>query len=95
VALQTLATAIAKARSARYPGNFDETKWGQAAVYLRKSGFIKQHEEGGLTGVFSFLSQGAHTPIGFTEEEFTRLGRSLTVSFCYFLVKTWNASDSR
>jgi hypothetical protein len=94
VALQALATTIAKARSARYPGTFDETKWGQVAAYLRKSRFIKQNEEEGLTGVFSFLSQGAHIPIGFTEEEFTRLGRSLAVSFCYFLVKAWNGSAS-
>jgi hypothetical protein len=91
VALQTLATAIAKARRSSHPGNFDEAKWGQVAAYLRKSSFIKQHEEDGLTGVFSFLSQGAHVPIGFTEEEFTRLGRSLAVSFCYFLTKRLNA----
>jgi hypothetical protein len=91
VALQTLATAIAKARRSSHPGNFDEAKWGQVAAYLRKSSFIKQHEEDGLTGVFSFLSQGAHVPIGFTEKEFTRLGRSLAVSFCYFLTKRLNA----
>jgi hypothetical protein len=91
VALQTLATAIAKARATSHPGSFDEAKWGQVIAYLQKSGFIKQHQEDGLTGVFSFLSQGAHVPIGFTEEEFTRLGRSLAVSFCYFLVKTLNA----
>jgi hypothetical protein len=91
VALQTLATAIAKTRCGSHPSGFDETKWGQVVAYLRKSAFIKQHEEDGLTGVFSFLSQGAHVPIGFTEEEFTRLGRSLAVSFCYFLAKTLNA----
>jgi hypothetical protein len=91
VALQTLATAIAKARRGSHPGNFDEAKWGEVVAYLRKSAFIKKHEEKGLTGVFSFLSQGAHVPIGFTEEEFTRLGRSLTMSFCYFLTKTLNA----
>ena len=68
VALQSLATAIAKARSARHAGTFDETKWGQVVAYLRKSGFVKQHEEEGLTGIFAFLSQGAHIPVGFTEE---------------------------
>ena len=91
VALQTLATAIAKAHRVSHPGSFDETKWGQVVAYLQKSGYIKQHQADGLTGVFSFLSQGAHIPIGFTEEEFTRLGRSLAVSFCYFLAKTLNA----
>jgi hypothetical protein len=92
VALQTLATAIAKARRGSRPGSFDETKWGQVVAYLRASGFITKQQEEGLTGVFSFLSPGAHIPIGFTEEEFTRLGRSLAVSFCYFLAKTLNVS---
>jgi hypothetical protein len=91
VALQTLATGIARTRRDSHPGDFDEAKWGQVVSYLRKSAFIKQHQEDGLAGVFSFLSQGAHVPIGFTEEEFTRLGRSLAVSFCYFLTKTLNA----
>src|SRR5207244_2294518 len=33
VALQTLATAIAKARRGSHPGNFDEAKWGQVVAY--------------------------------------------------------------
>jgi hypothetical protein len=94
VALQTLATAVAKARRSSHPANFDETKWGQVAAFLRKSGFIQQHQEDALTGVFSFLSEGAHVPIGFTEVDFTRLGRRLAVSFCYFIVKTLDASHS-
>jgi len=91
VALQTLATGIAVARHGHDPASFDETKWGQVAAYLRTSGFITQQQEDGLTGVFTFLSPGAHVPIGFTQEEFARLGRSLSVSFCYFLAKTLNA----
>jgi hypothetical protein len=94
VALQTMATAIAKARCITHPGNFDANKWGQVASYLRTSGFIDRPEEDGLTGVFSFLSPGAHLPVGFTQEEFTRLGRSLAVSFCYFLAKRLNAGGS-
>ena len=46
--------------------------------------------EKGLTGVFSFISPGSHIPVGFSEEEFARLGRSLAVSFCYFLAKQFN-----
>lgn len=94
VALQALATAIANARRANHPGNFDETKWGQVADYLRKTDFINQNQEQGLTGVFSFLSGGAHIPIGFNDEEFARLGRGLAVSFCYFLIKTLNSCES-
>lgn len=91
VALQTLATSIAKARQATCPGNFDALKWGQVVAYLKTSNFIKLKEEEGLTGVFSFISPGAHIPIGFTEQEFVRLGRSLALSMCYFLVKRWNS----
>ncbi len=94
VALQTLATSIAKARQAAYPGNFDPSKWGEVVAYLRKSKFINTKEEEGLTGVFSFISPGSHIPIGFTEQEFVRLGRSLALSMCYFLVKGWNGETT-
>ncbi len=93
VALQTLATSIAQARLPDHPGNFDDTKWGQVVTYLRTSSFISEKQEEGLTGVFSFISPGSHKPIGFSEEEFARLGRSLAVSICYFLAKRLNASE--
>ena len=93
VALQTLATSIAKVRLQNHPGNFDDAKWGQVIDYLRTSGFITEKQEEGLTGVFSFISPGSHSPIGFSEEEFARLGRSLAVSICYFLVKQLNAGE--
>jgi hypothetical protein len=90
VALQSLATSIAKSRQASHPGSFDASKWGQVVAYLRTSGLITQQQEVGITGVFSLLSPGSHSPVGFTEQEFARLGRSLGVSLCYFLVKTFN-----
>ena len=93
VALQTLATSIAQARLQGHPGNFDAEKWGQIVAYLRKSDFVTKKQEEGLTGVFSFISPGSHKPIGFSEEEFARLGRSLAVSICYFLVKQLNAGE--
>ena len=91
VALQTLATSISQARLAGHPGNFEATKWGHVIAYLRASDFITQQQERGLASVFGFISPGSHTPIGFNEEEFGRLGRSLAVSICYFLVKRFNA----
>ena len=91
VSLQTLATSIAQARLSNHPADFDSSKWGEVVAYLRRSNFITQQHERGLTGVFSFVSPGSHTPIGFTEQEFTRLGRTLVISFCYFLVKRWNS----
>lgn len=93
VALQTLARSIAQARLPNHPGNFDIEKWGQVLAYLRTSGFIDAHQEHGISGVFDFVSPGAHTPIGLSEREFARLGRALVVSFCYFLAKRLNAGD--
>ena len=92
VALQTLATSIARERLPNHPGSFDETKWGQVIAYLRTSSFITQQQEHGLAGVFGLISPGSHTPIGFDEEEFARLGRGLAVSISYFLAKRLNAN---
>lgn len=90
VALQTLATAISRANAISRPGGFDESKWGQVAAHLRTSGLITQGEEIGLAGVFTFVSPGAHTPVGLSETEMVRLGRSLVVGMCYFLIKRFN-----
>jgi hypothetical protein len=90
VALQTLGTAIARVRRASQPRNFDEAIWGQVLAYLRVSGLITQEEEQGIAGVYGFVSPAAHRPVGFTEEELARLGRSLAASMCYFLVKRHN-----
>lgn len=94
VALQTLATSIATVRTTSHPGKFDPTKWGQVVAYLRTSGFISEAEEKGLGGVFGFISPGAHTPIGLTEQELARLGRSLAASMCYFMVKKFNGQQT-
>lgn len=90
VALQTLATAIAKARTTTYPGSFDETNWYQVSEYLQSSNLITKAETKGIKGVFGFVSPGAHIRVGHREEEMVRLGRSLVVSMCYFLVKCYN-----
>ncbi len=93
VALQTLARTIAVRRRAAHPGNFTEDKWGQVVTYLRTSSFIDKNEEEGLTGVYSFISPGSHVPLGMSDLEFARLGRTLAFSCCYFLVKAANAAD--
>jgi hypothetical protein len=89
VALQTLATAIAKVRVSQYPGNFEEKKWGSVLNYLQISGFLTQEQEKGLAGAFGFVSPGSHVPIGLTEKEATRLGRSLILAMCWFLIKRY------
>jgi hypothetical protein len=69
----------------------DPTKFGAIVAYLRNQvGFLDVKEEAGIVGVYSFLSPGAHVPVGFTEEEMVRLGRSMIAAICYFLVKKHN-----
>lgn len=91
VALQTLATSISAFYESSQPSGFDDKKWGQVLAHLRTSGFVTEEEEKGLGGVFTFVSPGAHAPVGLSEVETARLGRSLAVSMCYFLVKQFNA----
>lgn len=87
VALQTLATSIAVTRLAKHPGNFDKTKWGPVLAYLRTSGFITKEEEDGFAGVFRFVSLGSHVPLGLSEMEMARLGRSFVAGMCWFMIK--------
>jgi len=90
VGLETLAKTIAMARNQTHPGSFNETSWGSVLSYLRISGLITVEEEKALAGVYGFLSQGAHQPIGFTAQEMARLGRSLAANMSYFLIKRYN-----
>ena len=94
VALETLAKsiALALARHSNHAGNFNPAKWGEVIAWLRKSAFITEEQECGIAGLFRFLSPGSHTPIG--EEEFARLGHSLSILICYFLVKRFNATEA-
>ena len=92
VVLQTLATSMAKELPSQNSPSFESSKWGSILAFLRESAFITVQEEKCLAGVYGLISQGSHVPIGFTEQEFARLGRSLALSLCYFLAKSWNES---
>jgi len=87
VALETLASDIASHRVPPGAPGFDSSKWGSVIQHLRLAGFLTQEEEKGLAGLFSFLSPGSHRPIGITEAEMARLGRSLGLNMCWFLLK--------
>jgi hypothetical protein len=91
VALQTLATTIGQARVSAHPGSFDVTKWGSIIAYLRGTGFITTEEERGLTGVFGFVSPGSHRPLGLSDKEIARLGRSFVSGMCWLLIKRYRA----
>ena len=90
IALESLARSIAQQMQGSQPGEYDPSKWGAIVAYLRKSGFIDCREEAALVGVYGLMSRASHTPIGFSEMEFARLGRSLALGFCYFLIKQFN-----
>lgn len=91
VALETLAVDIAQGRhvSGRYAAVAapDFSKWGSVIAYLRQVGLITSEEERGLTGVFGFLSPGSHRPMGVSDEQLTRLGRSFAMNMSWFLLK--------
>lgn len=91
VSLESLTKSIAETfwTSAPMPG--DPSKFGANIAYLRSQiGFLSQKEEAGIAGVYAFVSPGAHVPVGLTEEEMVRLGRTMIAAMCYFLIKRYN-----
>ncbi|EPA0533109.1 TPA: hypothetical protein N2743_004419 [Vibrio parahaemolyticus] len=89
IALETLVREIAfdKGFTTTRTGN----TWGPSLNYLKTNGFIDQKDENALSSVYTFISNGAHIPLGFSQEEFVRLGRNLCYSMCYFVIKKFNA----
>ncbi len=89
IALETLVREIAleKGFTTARTGN----TWGPSLGYLKTNGFIDQKDENALASVYTFISNGSHIPLGFTEAEFVRLGRNMCTSMCYFVIKKYNA----
>ncbi|HAV1338197.1 hypothetical protein CGG78_24015 [Vibrio parahaemolyticus] len=90
IALETIVREIAILNgfvNTRGGGN----TWGPSLAHLRMCGFIDTKEEQALAAVFTFISNGAHIPLGFSHEEFVRLGRNMCSSMCYFVMKKFNA----
>lgn len=96
VALETLAREVAleAAMVARTPFPYNPSKWGDLIRYLRERDEISPEEERGLIGVYGFVSPGAHRPIGLPLEQMTRLGRTLALNMCWFLLHNRNAQRS-
>jgi hypothetical protein len=91
VSLETIVKDMAILWSTSIPMPGDPTKFGANVAYLEHQvRFLAKEEVQGITGVYSFVSPGAHVPLGFTEQEMVRLGRSLIASVSYFLVKKFN-----
>lgn len=88
IALETLVREIAK----HYDLDIDEDSkaWGKSLLYIKDKGFITNKEESAIASTYTFISDGTHIPVGFTEEEFVRFGRNLAMSVCYFVIKKFN-----
>ena len=89
IALETLVREIACSKGFSPTGSGNT--WGPSLAYLKSVSFIDQNEEKALAAVFTFVSNGAHIPLGFSHEEFVRLGRNMCSSMCYFVIKKHNA----
>lgn len=92
VALETLARSIAATQKSADSPAYEQAKWGSVLGFLKSIGFITQEEERGLGGVYGFVSPGSHRPVGISDEEMARLGRSLALGMCWFLVKSYRAA---
>ena len=88
IALETVVRAIAENKGLSLEAG---TKaWGKSLRHLVTKGFFEEKEENAIASSYTFISDGSHVPIGFTEEEFARFGRNLATSVCYFIVKKFN-----
>ena len=93
VALETLARNIASTQQQSGSPDYDETKWGSVLNFLKVTSFITQEEERGLAGVYGFVSPGSHRSLGISEEAMARLGRSLALSMCWFLIRSYRTAQ--
>ena len=89
IGIETIVRKIAIEKG--FVSNRKGNTWGPSLGFLKQIDFLSEKEEKTLASVFTFISDGAHIPIGFTEEEFVRLGRHLCASMCYFIMKKYNA----
>lgn len=76
----------------------DETStsesWGRSLNILKANGFITDNEEQALVSIYRLVSDGSHKPLGFTDEEYSRYGRNLIMTTCYYIIKKQNASNT-
>lgn len=89
IALETLVRGIAKDKGFQLS---DEKKaWGASLNHLKTISFINDKQEKTIQSIYTFVSDGSHVPLGFTEKEYTRFGRNLITSICYFISKLLTA----
>lgn len=84
IALETLIRTIAIDKY-----NNTNDSWGSALNNLKTNSFLIQIEEDLMAKTYSFVSNGSHIPLGFTNEEYARYGRNLLMSKCYYIIKKY------
>jgi len=89
IALERIAVGMANA--IQNESDSHDVRWGHAIASLRELEYIDKREESCLAGVYGLISSGSHAPIGLDEKEFVRLGRNLSLTCCYFLIKRFNS----
>jgi hypothetical protein len=68
--------------------------WGRSLNILKTKGFLTNQEEQAISSTYTYVSDGSHIPLGFTEEEYARYGRNLLMSVCYYIIKKQNSSSN-
>jgi len=87
LSLETIVRNIAN----EVDGNND--KWGTSLNKLVKNNFFEKKEEESIAATYTFISDGSHLPLGFTDEEYARFGRNLILSVCYYIIKKYHNQD--
>ena len=64
-----------------------DKSWGESLSKLVSDNKITEKEEKAIASTYTFISDGSHIPLGFTDEEYARYGRNLIMSVCYYLIK--------
>jgi len=88
IALETIVRDIACSHA--FEITQDSKAWGKSLSHIKTVDFVTNKEEHAISSVYTFVSEGAHIPVGFTEEEFVRFGRNLAMAVCYFIIKKFN-----
>ena len=84
IALETIVRTIAIDKY-----NNSNDSWRNALLKLKNESFITQKEEELMGKLYTFISDGSHIVLGFTQEEYARYGRNLVMSKCYYIVKKY------
>lgn len=88
IALETIVRTIATTHGLE--NNQGSKAWGKSLSHIRGKGVLTTKDENTISSTYTFISDGAHIPVGFSEEEFVRFGRNLAMAMCYFIVKKFN-----